>query len=176
MVKRPSEAPAFRCGERHTLIAPFWGEGTVRTLQQLLDSDLTERQALGQNAMILLAHMLRLGRGLSIQEWAQESFLTRSQIYYILPRLVETGLVEQTGSIYAARVIEPEIIEAEIAVSAGTTGKGEARRELHQRQRARYAMRRLVKALRARTCAWLIDAKLQVVEGQMLFPIAHNRI
>jgi predicted transcriptional regulator len=160
----------------YTPVAPFWGEGTVRTLQLLLDSDLTERQALGQNAVILLAHMLRLGRGLSIQEWAQESFLTRSQIYYLLPRLVETGLVEQTGSIYAARVIEPEIIEAEIAASAGTAGKGEARRELHQRQRARYAMRRLVKALRARTCAWLFDAKSQVVEGQMLLPIAHNRI
>jgi hypothetical protein len=143
----------------NTPLAPSWGNDTVRTLQTLLDSDLIERQALGQNAIILYAHMLRLGRGLKVREWADESFLTRSQIYYVLPRLVETGLVEKTGSVYAAVAIEPEIVEAEITVAAGTAGKGEARAELHERQRARYAARRLKRALRDRQRGRIIPRK-----------------
>ncbi len=75
----------------------------------------------------------------------QQTKLSKYQVSRALKRLKEHSLVSKIGGKYVAIVMTNADLDERVAQPAGTLGKGEQRRQQHQKERARRAGERLYK-------------------------------
>ncbi|MBZ0296423.1 MAG: bifunctional DNA primase/polymerase [Anaerolineae bacterium] len=103
-------------------------------------------EALGKTAYNLYLCMLQFPEFLRHRDLVLASGLSKTQVSNGLKKLVAYGLVRKVGRTYQVIPHTDEQLEDQVARPAGTLGKGEARRQKHQRERAAVAGARLYKA------------------------------
>ncbi len=123
--------------------------GTVGIGVNAIKNDAFEEGALGKRARGLYEAMLGLGGPVRGKELAELADISQPHVYHILQKLGAYGLVQHikgTGGGYVAVRVPDEYFPEQVARKAGTLGKGEARRRLHQWQRMERAAEPLYKA------------------------------
>ena len=130
-----------------TPLAPSWGKAHVSLLQKLLDTDLPERGSLGWPGLLLYMTMVRAKCPLKVSEMMALSKLSQAKVYRALKKLKAAGVAFENGKTHSYRVVElePEELNARISVPRGKAGRSRRRREKHQLERQRRAIRILQK-------------------------------
>lgn len=112
-------------------------------------NDAFEEGALGKVARLVYEALEGLVAPARGKELATLTGLSQDQVYRALRKLAEYGLtrrIKGVGGGYVVVSVSDEYLVEAVAAKAGTLGKGEERRKLHQRQRMERAAEPLYKA------------------------------
>jgi rubrerythrin len=139
---KPQKEGAENCRNRDTVPIPV-GVDSVTILSK---TDAVEQQALGKTAHTLYMVLMGLKQPYPVKRLAESAKLSARQVYRALERLKKYGLVNKVGGGYVAIALNRQQLDEQVAKPAGTLGRGDERRQLHQRERGTIAAGRLYKA------------------------------
>lgn len=123
---------------------PAGMEVNVLNLQMLPDA--AEQGALGKAAYRIYREMCAVDELHTVKEWAVIVKVSENKFYRALARLREWGLVVKHAEYKYSAVLKSDgQLEKEVAIPAGTLGKGERRRQRHEQQRKGHAFNLLIR-------------------------------
>lgn len=151
---RESQGHLYRLGTstqklRNRYTTALSSGGVSVTLTQVsfaLFPDAAERGALHKTAYLVYVALRELEMPVKPVIIRQRTKLSQYQVSRALKKLQEFSLVTKSAGKYTAVAMTSEDLDERVAKPAGTLGKGERRREHHQKQRAERAGSRLYKA------------------------------
>lgn len=148
--------------------------GTVGIDVNSQKNDAFEEGALGKTARLVYEAMVGLVEPARGKALAGLTGLSQDQVYRALRKLVGYGLtsrVQGTGGGYVLVPVSDEYLAEVIASRAGTLGKGEKRRNLHQRQRMERAAEPLYRVRWPERMSQTPASPKEATEGETLFAI-----
>lgn len=149
---KASESSLYRFGAETQLNLQDWYteyfpagmDVNVLNLQMLPDA--SEQGALGKAAYRIYRVMCTVDEQLTAKEWAAAAQVSLGKLYRALTKLIEWGLVVKHAEHRYSPVLKSDSqLEKEVAVPAGTLGKGERRRQRHEQQRKGHAFNLLIR-------------------------------